>query len=181
MDIGLRGGQHAYRPYAASLPVCAPTVEVFVPRFLRLDRAAGAPRLPLCGSLRLPPSVPAGSFHPARISPCWAHWRAHSCVPCRHSWRHVLGSQACHQPDPTVAPRPRPSKKANKRSTNFPKSAQTCSPRRKKQQSRRRQPAVKTPNHLPSIKSKTSPSPAATTRNLIKTRRSQPNDFRKLQ
>ncbi len=39
-------------------------------------RAACAPRLPLCGSLRLPPSVPAGSFHPARISPCWAHWRA---------------------------------------------------------------------------------------------------------
>ena len=71
------------------------------------------------------------------------------------------------------APPPRrtklpPVKKANKRSTNFPKPAQNCSPRRqsvkfpksaqtysqhrKKQQSRRRQPAVKTPNHLPSIK-----------------------------
>ena len=106
-------------------------------------------------------------------------WRAHSCVPCRHSWRHVLGPQAPHQPDPTVAPRSRPSKKANKRSTNFPESAQTCPPRRKKQQSCRLQPAVKTPNHLPSIKSRTSPSPAATTRNLIKTRRSQPNALRR--
>ena len=47
----------------------------FVSRFLRLGRATCAPRLALCGSLRLPPSVPAGSFHPARISPCWAHWR----------------------------------------------------------------------------------------------------------
>ncbi len=55
----------------------------FVSRFLRLGRATCAPRLPLCGSLRLAPSVPAGSFHPARISPCWAHWRGHSGVPCR--------------------------------------------------------------------------------------------------
>ena len=102
---------------------------------------------------------------------------------------------AHHNPDPTDAPAFRPPKKANKRSTNFPKPAQTCSLRRqsvnfpksaqtyshhpKKQQSRWRQPAVKTPNHLPSIKSKTSPPPAATTRNLIKTRRSQPNALRR--
>ena len=45
------------------------------PASFGFHRAACAPRLPLCGSLRLPPSVPAGSFHPARISPCWAHWR----------------------------------------------------------------------------------------------------------
>ena len=81
-------------------------------------------------------------------------WRAHSCVPCRHSWRHVLGSQARHQSDPTEAPRLRPPKKANKRSTNFPKPAQTCSPCGKKQQRRGRQPALKK-NHLPS------PSPEA--------------------
>ena len=56
-------------------------------------------------------------------------WRAHSCVPCRHSWRHVLGPQARHNPDPTGAPAFHPPKKANKRSTNFPKPAQTCSPR----------------------------------------------------
>jgi hypothetical protein len=41
-----------------------------------------------CGSLRLPPSVPTGSLHPARISPCWAHWRTPTGVQCRHSWRH---------------------------------------------------------------------------------------------
>ena len=80
-------------------------------------------------------------------------------------------SLAPNNPTPTGAPAPRPPKKANKRSTNFPKPAQTCSPgrqsvkfpksaqtysqHRKKQQSRRRQPAVKTPNHLPS------PSPEA--------------------
>ena len=31
MDFGLRGGQHAYRPYAASLPICVPTVEGLFP------------------------------------------------------------------------------------------------------------------------------------------------------
>ncbi len=64
------------------------------PASFGFHRAACAPRLPLCGSLRLPPSVPAGSFHPARISPCWAHWRAPPAVPCRHSWRHVCAVQA---------------------------------------------------------------------------------------
>jgi len=40
-----------------------------------------------CVSLRLPSSAPVGSFHPTRFCPCWAHWRTHSCVPRRHSWR----------------------------------------------------------------------------------------------
>ena len=56
----------------------------FVSRFLRLGRATCAPRLALCGSLRLAPAVPAGSFHPARISPCWAHWRTAPGGPRRH-------------------------------------------------------------------------------------------------
>ena len=45
---------------------------------------------------------------PRRILPTQTRktWRAHSCVPCRHSWRHVLG-QARHNPGPTVAPRSR--------------------------------------------------------------------------
>ena len=47
----------------------------FVPRFLQLGRAACAPRLPLCGSLRLPPSVPVSTLQLTRNSPCWAHWR----------------------------------------------------------------------------------------------------------
>ena len=47
----------------------------FVPRFLRLGRAACAPRLPPCGSLRLPPSVPVSTLQLTRNSPCWAHWR----------------------------------------------------------------------------------------------------------
>ncbi len=56
MDFGLRGGQHAYRPYAASLPICVPTVEVFVPRFLRLSPrglrpATSAPRFPTVTSI----------------------------------------------------------------------------------------------------------------------------------
>ncbi len=62
---------------------------------------------------------------PDRNTPSRKTWRAHSCVPCRHSWRHVLGSQARHQPGSAEAPRSRPSKKANKRSTNFSKPAQT--------------------------------------------------------
>ena len=47
----------------------------FVPRFLQLGRAACAPRLPPCGSLRLPPSVPVSTLQLTRNSPCWAHWR----------------------------------------------------------------------------------------------------------
>ena len=47
----------------------------FVPRFLQLGRAAWAPRLPPCGSLRLPPSVPVSTLQLTRNSPCWAHWR----------------------------------------------------------------------------------------------------------
>ena len=31
MDFGLHGGQHAYRPYAASLPVRVPTVKGLFP------------------------------------------------------------------------------------------------------------------------------------------------------
>ncbi len=85
------------------------------PASFGFHRAACAPRLPLCGSLRLPPSVPAGSFHPARISPCWAHWRAPPAVPCRHSWRHVLsprglsgGGAPSRRPQRAPAPRSNP-------------------------------------------------------------------------
>jgi len=80
MDMGLRGGQHAYRPYAASLPVRVPTVEDLFPASFSFPSTV-ARRVGPCGSLRLPPSVPTGSFHPARISPCWAHWR--TALPCR--------------------------------------------------------------------------------------------------
>jgi hypothetical protein len=41
----------------------------FVTRFFQL-RLAATP----CGSLRLPSSVPVGSFHPTRFCPCRAHW-----------------------------------------------------------------------------------------------------------
>ncbi len=34
---------------------------------------------------------------PNRTTQSRKTWRAHSCVPCRHSWRHVLGPQARHQ------------------------------------------------------------------------------------
>ena len=56
MDFGLRGSQHANRPYAASLPICVPTVEGFVPRFLRLSSrglrpATSAPRFPTVTSI----------------------------------------------------------------------------------------------------------------------------------
>ena len=99
------------------------------------------------------PSVTPRRTPPNRNTQSRKTWRAHSCVPCRHSWRHVLG---LHPPStrPTGAPAPRPPKKANKRSTNFPKPAQTCSPSGKKQQRRGRQPALNK-NHLPS------PSPEA--------------------
>jgi len=104
MDMGLRGGQHAYRPYAASLPVRVPTVEDLFPASFSFPSTV-ARRVGPCGSLRLPPSVPTGSFHPARISPCWAHWRTAPDVPCRHSCRrkrpsNYLPSQKtiCKQP-----------------------------------------------------------------------------------
>src|SRR5271154_862845 len=42
----------------------------FATRFFQLHLAATP-----CGSLRLPSSVPVGSFHPTRFCPCWAHWR----------------------------------------------------------------------------------------------------------
>ena len=41
----------------------------FASRFFQLHLAATP-----CGSLRLPSSVPVGSFHPTRFCPCWAHW-----------------------------------------------------------------------------------------------------------
>ena len=93
MDFGLRGGQHADRPYAASLPVRVPAVQGLFPASFGL-----AARLALRGSLRLPPSVPAGSFHPARISPCWAPWRALSA--CRAGIRAGIASaQNCRAED----------------------------------------------------------------------------------
>ena len=41
----------------------------FATRFFQL-RLAATP----CVSLRLPSSVPIGSFHPIRFCPCWAHY-----------------------------------------------------------------------------------------------------------
>ena len=52
--------------------------------------------------------------------------------------------------------RRRPSRKANKRSTNFPKPAQTCSHLSKKQQRRGRKSTLKTPNPLPTRSLRTS-------------------------
>ena len=75
------------------------------PASFGFHRAACAPRLPLCGSLRLPPSVPAGSFHPARLSPCWAPWR--TAPPCR------VGP-----PDPPSAPTETPRRPPLKRPSN---------------------------------------------------------------
>ena len=43
----------------------------FARRFFQLHLAATP-----CVSLRLPSSVPVGSFHPTRFCPCWAHWDA---------------------------------------------------------------------------------------------------------
>ncbi len=58
MDFGLRGGQHAYRPYAASLPVCVPTVEGLFPASFRLA-ARLAPR-------DFRSAVPYGYLHRSR-------------------------------------------------------------------------------------------------------------------
>ena len=60
MDFGLRGGQHAYRPYAASLPICVPTVEGLFPAAFGFWP---------CGSLRLPPSVPVSMLQLTRKQP----------------------------------------------------------------------------------------------------------------
>src|SRR5271154_7439622 len=45
----------------------------FATRFFQLHLAATP-----CVSLRLPSSVPVGSFHPTRFCPCWAHWGGQS-------------------------------------------------------------------------------------------------------
>ena len=57
MDFGLRGGQHAYRPYAASLPICVPTVEGLFPAAFSFPS-----RLPV----RLHLAVPYGYLHRSR-------------------------------------------------------------------------------------------------------------------
>ena len=62
-------------PYAGLSADSCSYGQRFVPRFLQLGRAACAPRLPPCGSLRLPPSVPVSTLQLTRNSPCWAHWR----------------------------------------------------------------------------------------------------------
>ena len=64
----------------------------FVPRFLQLGRAACAPRLPPCGSLRLPPSVPVSTLQLTRNSPCWAHWRKPPGLPSLDSSRLRMAS-----------------------------------------------------------------------------------------
>src|SRR5271170_5159968 len=46
----------------------------FATRFFQLHLAATP-----CVSLRLPSSVPVGSFHPTRFCPCRAHWGRRSC------------------------------------------------------------------------------------------------------
>ena len=88
----------------------------FVPRFLRLGRATCAPRLPPCGSLRLPPSVPVSTLQLTRNSPCWAHWRKagalrHGC--CRQAaarWGNgmlgLMTSTSATQPSPSCSHEP---------------------------------------------------------------------------
>src|SRR5581483_9577377 len=58
---------------SASLPVRVPTVESLLPASFSLA-SRPVPRGTPCGLLRLPSSVPVGSFHPTRFCPCWAHW-----------------------------------------------------------------------------------------------------------
>ncbi len=58
MDFGLRGGQHAYRPYAASLPVRVPTVKGLFPASFGLA-ARLAPR-------DFRSAVPYGYLHRSR-------------------------------------------------------------------------------------------------------------------
>ncbi len=88
------------------------------PASFGFHRAACAPRLPLRGSLRLPPSVPAGSFHPARISPCWAHWHAPPGGPRRPPGRRQRGRRVrgCRQSNARAAP-------LSKQPSRAPKSA----------------------------------------------------------
>ena len=68
MTSGLRCSGPACRPHPASLPVCIPTVEG-----LPAASSSFTSRLRLAVRLRLPSSVPIGSFHPIRFCPCWAH------------------------------------------------------------------------------------------------------------
>jgi hypothetical protein len=68
MIFGLRCSAPACRPHPASLPVRVPTVEG-----LPAASFSFTSRLRLAVRLRLPSSVPIGSFHPTRFCPCWAH------------------------------------------------------------------------------------------------------------
>ena len=95
MGIGLHLGQLACRPHAASKPPS----RRFASSFLQLHLAVTP-----CLRLRLPPSAPTSTLQLARISPYWAHWRAHSCVPCRHSWRHSAGRNVGALVRPTKLP-----------------------------------------------------------------------------
>ena len=81
----------------------------FVPRFLQLGRAACAPRLPPCGSLRLPPSVPVSTLQLTRNSPCWAHWRGPPDRPRRPPGR-PPGRRFCPHSPPALGMRRRPAR-----------------------------------------------------------------------
>src|SRR5258708_4405050 len=86
MRFGLRCSQPARRPHIGLAASSCSYGREFALRCFRL-RLAATP----CGLLRLPSSVPVGSFHPTRFCPCWAHWGRRSVfVVClaaiEHTW-----------------------------------------------------------------------------------------------
>ena len=69
MKFGLCCSQPARRPHIGLTASSSTYGRRFAFRCFQL-RLAATP----CGWLRLPSSVPVGSFHPTRFCPCWAHW-----------------------------------------------------------------------------------------------------------
>ena len=97
MDFGLRGGQHAYRPYAASLPVCVPTVEGI------------CSPLPSAFPVRLAPhdfrsAVPYGYLHRSRQDRFILLESAHAGHTGARLGRAALGLQAHRPPQKTRNP-----------------------------------------------------------------------------
>src|SRR5260370_8970559 len=81
MKFGLCCSQPARRPHIGLTASSYPYGREFALRCFRL-RLAATP----CGLLRLPSSVPVGSFHPTRFCSCWAHWgRRSGFVVCLQS------------------------------------------------------------------------------------------------
>ena len=111
---------------------------------------------------------PLAPAPPERNTQSRKTWRAHSCVPCRHSWRHVLA------PRPAIAPIPpahlrSARQKGEQKEYEFSKTrSNLLTPPQETTEAWTgvhaccgRQPAVKTPNDPASIKSRTAASRAA--------------------